>query len=1152
MALHLRFDHRFERLADALLESLEEAPGGPLAERTVIVPSIGVGRWLQRREAERFGVSARLRPEFAGRWLWRTMRSVLPGLPARSPFEPGRACWVLLELLGELPEEPGFALVRARVRQSGSTVRLALAESVAACFDRYLAYRRDWLARWQHGRWAEGDAPLGPHEAWQRWLWQRLLERLPDVRREHPYDQFVRCLEHDDAQVRRALAGTRVSLFGRVDLSPEQFALFGRLSASMDVSLFAPDPCRELWTDMLDARSLARVRAQRPDVAWLYEGEPSLLGNWGRAQRDFVAQVLSLEERFSVQAEAPGRDEAIPFAASGGMPAADCLHALQAAVFLRSDAPWRGLHAADASIVVAGAHGVVREAEVLHEALLESFESLPGLAPEEIVVYCADIESAAVAIEGVFASQPEARRIPVAVSGRAPAADPLIAAVGAMLSMPLQAVGAAALEEWLRNPAVMEALAVEAAEVEQLLHWFEAAGARRGLDEADGSPKHSLAAATDRLLLGAALGSAGVVGDLLAVPGAQGTRARVLDAWLRAADALSALRDAARAPRPLAEWCETAREAIESVFGPAQRHAASLQRVREALADLLEGAAASRAAVLDAQAFAHVFVQALEEGAGAAMPTGAVTVCPIGSLPGVPFRVVCLFGMDEGAFPRRGSRDELDLMRRAPRFGDRLARVDDRGAFLDAVLAARDRLVVTCQSRNPRDDTALNPSPLVAELLGYLSARLAGGAAASFEPVRRRHPDAGDAPALVEHPLHPFSLRNFEHAASRAQQWLSTARALARPLPARAAGIGALADVETMESAGTMAGDADGAVRAEAATDAAGVAEARVQLPASGGEEAPGRPVLHTVPIEALRTALVEPAATWLREALGVSLPREVPLSADVEPLWSADDERVLMQRCVERLLAGEDVDRLRHEVGLDPRTAAGAAGRAQAQAIVQRAAALVADALSLPDAQSLPRGGASPAPAVEATLDGRRLVMAAPALDAAGGPVFVSAFPLGAYALIDAWLRAALWRLARGEGAPARLVAPDARLGIACADPQHALRHALDWAQRIRCEPLALFPRTWLRHARTLARPARGGTEEAAQQRRIAARARARDTLLGTAFGPGIGELARPAAQALFRDAEPDLDRVLALAERVYGPILDDLDAGWGGEAAP
>src|SRR5690606_5120262 len=108
---------------------------------------------------------------------------------------------------------------------------------------------------------------------------------------------------------------------------------------------------------------------------------------------------------------------------------------------------------------------------------------------------------------------------------------------------------------------------------------------------------------------------------------------------------------------------------------------------------------------LDAAAFAQAFSDALDQSAFAAMPTGAVTVCPIGSLPGVPFRVVCLFGMDEGAFPRRGAADEMDLMRRATRFGDRLARVDDRGVFLDAVLSARDRLVILCQSRDPRDDS---------------------------------------------------------------------------------------------------------------------------------------------------------------------------------------------------------------------------------------------------------------------------------------------------------------------------------------------------------------------------------------------------------------------------------------------------------------
>ena len=75
-------------------------------------------------------VSTRLRPEFAGRWLWRTMRESMRDLPERSPFEPERVRWLLLELLGQLPDRPEFELVRQRVRTEGSLARLSFASSV--------------------------------------------------------------------------------------------------------------------------------------------------------------------------------------------------------------------------------------------------------------------------------------------------------------------------------------------------------------------------------------------------------------------------------------------------------------------------------------------------------------------------------------------------------------------------------------------------------------------------------------------------------------------------------------------------------------------------------------------------------------------------------------------------------------------------------------------------------------------------------------------------------------------------------------------------------------------------------------------------------------------------------------------------------------
>jgi exonuclease V gamma subunit len=459
--------------------------------------------------------------------------------------------------------------------------------------------------------------------------------------------------------------------------------------------------------------------------------------------------------------------------------------------------------------------------------------------------------------------------------------------------------------------------------------------------------------------------------------------------------------------------------------------------------------------------------------------------------------------MDEGAFPRQGARDELDLMRRAPRFGDRLARIDDRGTFLDAVLAARDRLLVLCRSRHARDDTPLNPSPLVGELLAYLSAQLDPAAGASFEASRRPHPQRAGPPALIEHPLHPFSARNFVAAGSYAQEWLATARELARPLPQRAQGIGALVDP----------------------VDALGQGQ--------GASETPG---VATMPVEALRDALADPVGIWLRDSLGLRLLRERAPPDDAEPLWTDDDDRNLVQACVDRLLAGEEDGRVVRELEIAPQTAAGAPGHLHAESAVRRARALVAEAMS-GVGSSAARTASLP---TVAELDGLRVSALVPVLGG-NAPVFVTAFPLSPHALIDAWLRAAIWRAVRGDGPSARLVSPDHLVELRCPDPQRSLRHALSWAARIGREPLALFPRSWLRYALALARPPRAGAPQSPEARQAAARERARDALVGGEFGGRTPELARPAAQALFRDAEPDIEAVLALGERVYRPMLDD-----------
>ncbi len=130
--------------------------------------------------------------------------------------------------------------------------------------------------------------------------------------------------------------------------------------------------------------------------------------------------------------------------------------------------------------------------------------------------------------------------------------------------------------------------------------------------------------------------------------------------------------------------------------------------------------------------------------------TGHVTVCTLVPMRSIPHRVVCLLGLDDGSFPRHIERDGDDLTAQEPRVGDRDARSEDRQLLLDALLAARDRLVITYTGHDERSNLPRPPAVPVGELLDVIDRTVRSDAGA----VRRG--------VVVTHPLQPFDPRNYE------------------------------------------------------------------------------------------------------------------------------------------------------------------------------------------------------------------------------------------------------------------------------------------------------------------------------------------------------------------------------------------------------
>jgi exodeoxyribonuclease V gamma subunit len=118
----------------------------------------------------------------------------------------------------------------------------------------------------------------------------------------------------------------------------------------------------------------------------------------------------------------------------------------------------------------------------------------------------------------------------------------------------------------------------------------------------------------------------------------------------------------------------------------------------------------------------------------------------------IPFRVICLIGLNDGVYPRPERPVDFDLMAKQPRRGDRSRRLDDRYLFLEAMVSARDVLYLSYVGRSIRDNSVIPPSPLVSELLDYLRQ--------GFYREDRGEGNVLDQ-VVVDHPLQAFSQAYF-------------------------------------------------------------------------------------------------------------------------------------------------------------------------------------------------------------------------------------------------------------------------------------------------------------------------------------------------------------------------------------------------------
>ncbi|TWC32737.1 DNA helicase/exodeoxyribonuclease V gamma subunit [Pseudomonas sp. SJZ079] len=1091
-----------ETLGELATSLLGQPQREPFAPALVVVPSQGIGRWLTLELARKQGIAMQLEVQLPAKFVWDLSRLVLGQLPEQSAFSPSTLSWRLYDWLCE-PEQLVQAPRLAHYLEGGDERRrLSLAAKIADVFDQYLLYRDDWLAVWERNELLE----LGPDEAWQALLW-RELTRDGHPHRARLLDELLQRLHGGEA-----LAGLpeRLLVFGISSLPPHHLRVLEGLARHTEVVIFALNPCREAWGDIRDMRELARQTELSPDDWYLDVGHP-LLASLGKQGRDFFDALFAL-------ASSEGSQEIGIYSEDADLHDGSLLQALQNDILrLRTRQPEErlALREDDRSLEVHVAHSPLREVEILHDQLLARFQADPQLSPDQVVVLTPDIERYAPYIEAVFAPREGVPRIPFSLADRSLRAEiPLIEAFLNLLALPDSRFAAEEILAWLEQPALARRAGIEAEDLPLLRDWLRDAGVRWGRDsghrEQLGLPADAAFTwrqGLDRLLLGFAAPpqlaglAAPLLGDSWPLDALEGGRAQLLGRLCAFVERLAALAQSMQRPRSLAEWAETLLGLIDNLFD--EREAGdTLLLLSKACAALAEQATASGIErPLELALIRQQLSAALEQGSGASgFLTGAVTFCTMVPMRSLPFRLVCLLGLDDGALPRRTPAAGFDLIGQKPRRGDRARRLDDRYLLLETLLSARSGLYLSYVGRDPRSNAELPPSVLVSELLDVIDltavcGNAAGGSglgrdASSTDAARPRplpQEQKASAQISLQHPLQPFAPGNFSggQQAGFAAPWFRAAQRLSQAV--------------------------------------------EQPLPFASALSEPDQDWLTLEPSQLIH-CFKHPARYLLEQRLGLRLAQGEEALAGDEPFsveWTSQHGlRQLALQAIERGWSEREERAVAAASGWLPVGELGQAHWGQIRGPIRAFAPTLFD--ERPDDTPQPL-------LVDLQLAGVRIHGWLDGVSASG--LFDYRLrDLGAWELAPFWLRHLLLNCAATPGIArdSRLLSPKSewRLGP-LAGPLELLQPWLEAYKSALREPLPLLAKCSYGFAKKWRKPGRKEPIDAA-------RAEARVMWLGNDFMSG--ESQDPWNALAFRDREPLDERFETLAEQLYGPALDAL----------
>lgn len=678
-------------------------------------------------------------------------------------------------------------------------------------------------------------------EAWQRWLWHEVFH--DDFLKIKEIDtQFWQILEATKTTALKQLP-RKVTIFTLLDLPPNQLQFLRRLGQYIDVTIYHYNPSQEYWADSVDpqwkktydAQAIQRFREKNERLkkkltdedieafiqtfnvtfnAEARESRHPLLTRFGKQARDHFSLLAGL----SSGEEGVWQDLFFDHYQD------TLLGKIQSDILFLMEPETHAypLDSADQSIQVHVCHSNLRQLEVLKDQLMHWLSQATKEAPrrlDDILVVAPDLGMLEPMIRSVFAPPPRSQGqrqesyLPIKIVGvpQFDLTNAWLAVIG-RIQLPQGRFRYSDFADWLSLLPTQHYYGLDHEQVTRMLALLEGAGFKRGLDDAhlkrflledDQDYRFTFKFALDRLAMGIAVPEHTLVLKTLSYRDVQPEDFLLIGHLIQIYKDLNHRRDwlichekgehysveywLTVLADEIAQFQQQGEDILRTVAELIQKHIRMLtlsvtyeKRNQQEKMGQLDDLTLPLAYVISE------IEQGLESQLENAEPSGHITFSEIGQIRPIPYKLIVVLGLDSGIFPSRHQHVPFDLMQvLRPILGDRSRLEDDQGAFLDALLLAKDNFWLFYNGFDEKSGELMQPSSVLQEFVDHLALITQDVLTQEVSVEKSKYLKDMNVPMQLAslyhiHALQPFDTINFVDpgAIHYQDQWFAVAKQL--------------------------------------------------------------------------------------------------------------------------------------------------------------------------------------------------------------------------------------------------------------------------------------------------------------------------------------------------------------------------------------